>query len=106
VGSKANRSAIGTRIEITVEDKNGTTRKITRTVGTGGSFGAGSLQQEIGLGQAQIVKELKIKWPELPQKTETHTDLLPNRFYLIVEDKLPQEQNRPSVPFHLGRKNR
>jgi len=101
VGSKANRSAIGTRIELTVEDKHGIPRKITRTVGTGGSFGAGSLQQEIGLGQAQVVKELKIKWPELPPKTETHSDLLPNRYYLIVEDKPPQEQNRPAIPFHL-----
>ena len=32
-------------------------------LGSGGSFGGSSLQQEIGLGQAARIKALEILWP-------------------------------------------
>jgi len=38
-------------------------RQIRATVGTGASFGANSLQQEIGLGQATAIEEIEIRWP-------------------------------------------
>ena len=43
-GRSANRSAIGARVEVVVADANGAPRTLRRTVGTGGSFGSGSLQ--------------------------------------------------------------
>ncbi|MCB9176600.1 MAG: CRTAC1 family protein [Caldilineae bacterium] len=62
VGETANRSAIGTRIALVVEGPEGR-REIHRTVSSGGSFGASSLQQEIGLGRAEAIVELRLRWP-------------------------------------------
>jgi len=44
-----NRAAVGARIKVSVTTPSGD-RDIYSTVGSGGSFGASSLQQEIGLG--------------------------------------------------------
>src|SRR5205823_7652673 len=46
-GTRTNRSAIGARVRVVVRDGGGT-RSIARTVGSGGSFGANPLRQEIG----------------------------------------------------------
>src|SRR5262249_32825497 len=51
VGVKTNKTAVGARIKVTVEDASGASRSIARTVGTGGSFGASPLLQHIGLGK-------------------------------------------------------
>ena len=61
-GVKANRSAIGARIEVHCTDR-GVERAIYRDVNSGGSFGASSLRKEIGIGQAVKVDQLVIKWP-------------------------------------------
>ena len=61
-GTQANRSAIGARVEVQVETLGGT-RSIHRTVSSGASFGASSLQQEIGLGQATAIREIAVIWP-------------------------------------------
>ena len=61
-GTKTNRSAIGSRIHLEVEMTNGNTQNIYATVTPGASFGANSLQQEIGLGKATAIKSLKINW--------------------------------------------
>ena len=61
-GTQANRSAIGARVEVQVETSGGT-RLIHRTVSSGASFGASSLQQEIGLGQATAIREIAVIWP-------------------------------------------
>ena len=58
-GWKSNRKGIGCRIAIELTDG----RQVHRTVGTGGSFGSSSLQQEIGLGQAEI-KSLTVTWTD------------------------------------------
>ena len=61
-GTQANRSAIGARVEVQVETSGGT-RSIHRMVSSGASFGASSLQQEIGLGQATAIREIAVIWP-------------------------------------------
>ena len=61
-GTRSNRSSIGARIRVRVETTEGT-RDIHATVGTGGSFGSQSLRQEIGLGLAQSIEFLEIRWP-------------------------------------------
>lgn len=103
-GKTANRSAIGARIELTVSEPEGLSRTITRTVRTGGSFGAGSLQQKIGLGKATHIDSLRITWPSAGQTVETHTGLEPNQFYHIVEGEAPQAISRPPVPFRKDAK--
>jgi hypothetical protein len=62
VGTKANRFAVGARIRVqTTED--GNTREIFKTVNSGGSFGASSLRPHIGLGKANVIDDLEIRWP-------------------------------------------
>jgi len=60
-GTRANRAAIGSRVRIRVREA-GELRDIYRTVNSGGSFGANSLQLEVGLGQAEAVVEVEIRW--------------------------------------------
>ncbi len=62
VGKQANRSAIGARIKVVVNE-GGSTREIHRSVGSGGSFGCNPLQQEIGLGKATAIERIEIRWP-------------------------------------------
>ena len=61
-GQQSNRSAIGARVKA-VLTVGGTAREIHRTVGTGGSFGSSSLQVELGLGAADSLDRIEIRWP-------------------------------------------
>ncbi|HET9268110.1 MAG TPA: FG-GAP-like repeat-containing protein [Vicinamibacterales bacterium] len=63
VGVRTNRAAIGARIKVTVEDAGGARRAITRTVNSGGSFGASPFEQHIGLGQGARVVDVEVRWP-------------------------------------------
>jgi len=61
-GVEANRPAIGARITVKVKQAD-RTREIHIVAGTGGSFGASSLQQEIGLGECDAIEAIKVFWP-------------------------------------------
>ena len=98
-GKKANRSAIGARIEIIVLQTNGRLRKISHTIGTGGSFGAGSLQAEIGLGDAKEIIQISIRWPNAKRTIETHKNFFINKFYRVVEGEKPQVLDKEHIPF-------
>jgi tetratricopeptide (TPR) repeat protein len=63
VGVRTNRSAIGARIKLTVENEGGDQRSIYRSVGSGGSFGASPLEQHVGLGKSARIVELEVWWP-------------------------------------------
>ncbi|HKP28145.1 MAG TPA: CRTAC1 family protein [Gemmatimonadales bacterium] len=101
-GTTANRSAIGARVEITVADSAGQIRKIHRTVGTGGSFGAGSLRLHAGLGTAARIEEVRVRWPDATRTETTYANLQPGRSYQIVQGSQPVELTRPVVPFRKG----
>jgi hypothetical protein len=62
-GVKSNRAAIGARITLTVSNQGGATRTISRTVGSGGSFGAGPFTQHIGIGKSARIDLVEIWWP-------------------------------------------
>jgi hypothetical protein len=98
-GRTANRSAIGARVELVAADSGGTEHTVYRTVGTGGSFGAGSLQLHVGLGVAVRVKRLRITWPDAARSTTSYANLEPKRAYRIVQGEAPTQLNRPPVPF-------
>ncbi|OAD19411.1 ASPIC/UnbV domain-containing protein [Candidatus Thiomargarita nelsonii] len=83
-GVQSNRSAIGTRIKISVETPNGD-RNIYATVSSGGSFGANSLLQEIGLGQATAIRAIEITWPASGQ-VQIFKDVKMDHFIRISED--------------------
>jgi len=61
VGKKTNRSAIGARIRVVTAGEKPLT--VHRHVSSGSSFGANPLQQTIGLGKAERVAVLEVRWP-------------------------------------------
>jgi len=82
-GRRSNRSAIGTRIRVRVSTEKGS-RDIYAVVGTGGSFGGNSLQQEIGLGRATAIETIEVGWPATGEK-QIFRDAAMDRIYKIVE---------------------
>ena len=92
-GVESNRDAIGARIRIRVRIGGGG-RDIYTTVSTGGSFGSSSLQQEIGLGQAEAIEFAEITWPASGD-VQTFRDIAMDRAYRI------REGSDELVPVHL-----
>jgi hypothetical protein len=82
-GVKTNRAAIGARITVIVQTDDGE-RAIHRSVGSGGSFGASPMRQEIGLGQARAIRRVEISWPPTGL-TQLLTGLEMNRLYHVRE---------------------
>jgi hypothetical protein len=82
-GVKSNRSAMGARIKVVVQTADGE-RAIYKTVGSGASFGASPLRQEIGLGQAKAIRSVEIIWPTTGQ-TQVLKDVPMDRFYKVRE---------------------
>jgi len=66
VGVKANRSAIGARIKVTVKNEGRAARAVYSTVGGQGSFGGSPLRQHIGLGKSAQIQQIEIRWPGNP----------------------------------------
>ncbi|WP_290304064.1 CRTAC1 family protein [Mucilaginibacter flavus] len=84
VGKKSNRSAIGSRIKVTLTEK-GLQRSVFKDVNSGGSFGSSPLRQEIGIGQAGIIDDIEIRWAG--SGTVQHIQKIkPNQFLEITED--------------------
>ena len=60
-GRKSNRFGVGSKLKLCLTE-NGSSREIRRVVSSGGSFGASSLTQHIGVGKSEKVKTLTIQW--------------------------------------------
>lgn len=98
-GVKSNRSALGARIEVVVREGSGT-RSIHRSVGSGGSFGASPLRQEIGLGRAEGVEEIRIRWPS--GEVSRFSKVTMERFYSCREGESELKEMRiRKTPFKL-----
>lgn len=82
-GVDANRSAIGTRVKVTFREK-GKRRSVYRDVNSGGSFGSSPLRREIGIGQADVIDEIEIRWGG-SNKVQLLTDIKANQFLRIRE---------------------
>jgi hypothetical protein len=82
-GVRSNRGAMGARIKVTLETKDGP-RVLYRTVGSGGSFGASPLRQEIGLQDAAAISSVEIVWP-VPGPAQTVGGLQLDSRYRIRE---------------------
>lgn len=78
-GVETNKSAVGTKLQLQLS--NG--RNIYHTVGTGGSFGASSLQAEIGIGKADAVQQLVVNWQN--GEAQTFTNIAANVKYKLTE---------------------
>jgi hypothetical protein len=82
-GTRSNRDAIGTRVEISVGG-----RTITRQRKGGCSMeSANDPRLLIGVGPAAVVEKLVIRWPSGTVTTREHLET--NRAYTIVEPEKP-----------------
>ncbi|HYS04339.1 MAG TPA: CRTAC1 family protein [Candidatus Dormibacteraeota bacterium] len=97
VGVKTNRAAIGCRIRIVVDTPGGP-REIHRSVTSGGSFGGNPLRQEIGLGDARSIAEIRVTWPT-SGIVQTFKDVTPDRAFTITEG----DQNLAEIPLKTFR---
>lgn len=79
IGTKSNRSAIGARIRVDIED-----RAVYKWVNSGGSFGANPLRQNIGVGDAKKINRLEVYWPTTGE-TQQWTEVPLNCFLQITE---------------------
>jgi len=102
-GRSANRSAIGARVEIVTAEPGGRKRTLYRTVGTGGSFGAGSLALHVGLDRATRVEAVRVRWPDRARSETSYSGLEVNRYHRIVQGESPAPMERPPVPFRKTR---
>jgi hypothetical protein len=84
-GKTSNRNAIGAKITVNTIESGGKKRKICVTVGTGGSFGAQSLRQEIGLGQAEKIESVEVQWPKVGVPNSVYTGLNLDAVFKLTE---------------------
>ena len=97
-GVQDNRSAIGARLKVVTLTDHGE-RAIYRTVGSGGSFGASPLRQEIGLGQSRAILRVEIFWPVMG-KTQIIGGLKMDHAYAVREGAAaPRELMLKSFPW-------
>jgi hypothetical protein len=82
-GRQANRFAVGARVEVKVR-AGGSRRSVHVLAGWGGSFGGSSLRQEIGLGGADEIEEVIVRWPG-SGRVERYAAPAHNRIYRAVE---------------------
>ncbi len=101
-GARANPFAIGARITIVVRGPDDRTRQIHAVVGSGGSFGGSSMQQELGLGDAVSIDSLSVRWPSSAAPFVAR-DLAPRKVYEIREkDASLVTVEAPPVPLRPG----
>jgi hypothetical protein len=98
-GVQSNRAAFGARIRVVANSLTGQ-RSVYKTAGTGGSFGASPLRQEIGLGQAASIERVEIFWPRTG-KTQVLKSLAMDHFYKVTEDQ-PEAVLWNLKTFHLA----
>ena len=72
-GITTNRSGVGARIAVVVNTPEGE-RAYHRAVGCGSSFGGSPLRQEIGLGSAESIERVEVRWPTSGMK-QVFTDV-------------------------------
>ena len=102
-GTTSNKMAIGSRIKVMASYPDGSQQSFYRAVGTGGSFGSSSMQQEIGLGNANKIEELEIVWANADKTTQTFNNLKLNTFYKIKEGQNKAiQQDRKKIVFEAG----
>lgn len=84
-GITSNKAAIGARVKLTTTNSKSEENNIYRTVSTGSSFGSNSLQLEIGLDDATLIKSIEVRWPNSEKSTQTFENVEVRRFVKIVE---------------------
>lgn len=89
--NKSNRSAIGAKIKLTLLDSNNEQRHIYRTISSGASFGANSLNQIVGLGNASKIENISVRWPNGSSIYVDYGDAPINSYLQIAEGQFIQQ---------------
>ena len=84
VGVKTNRAAIGAKIRVVLPNDSSGSSLRYREVTSGGSFGANSLRQHIGIGEAPSIERLEIEWP-VSHTTQVFRNV-PVDSYLVIRE--------------------
>lgn len=84
-GKGANRSAIGTKIEVDVTLPGGQTRTIYHVVSQGGSFGGNSLRADIGLGESTSIAEIRVIWHSPDGTEDVFNNVSMDQAYSLTE---------------------
>ncbi len=92
VGSRGNRDGVGARIEVTTAAG----RQVDQVTGGGGYLGASDLRAHFGLGDADRIQSLRVRWPGGTE--ETYRDLGANRILTIREGAGKVEVTKVSRP--------
>ena len=82
-GTRTNRAALGAKVKATLKGPDGEVRALYRRVGDNSSFGGNPLEVHLGLGDAEAVTELVIRWPA--GGTQTLRDLPAGRRIRVTE---------------------
>ena len=93
-GVKANRSAIGANIKLTLGDKT-----IYRILNSGGSYGSNPLRQHIGVGAATIIDKIEIVWPGSLSRTVLENVVVDKGYHLTEGDTQLTEVEYNPIPF-------
>ena len=96
-GVKANRFGVGARIGVRIVE-DGSPRSVHVLAGSGGTFGGSSMQQEIGLGSAERIEEIVVRWPGSGTE-QRFTDVSPNRIYRLEEGRELEPLKVPRIVF-------
>ena len=99
-GVKSNRSAIGARIAVTVDNGAAGTHTVYRQVTSGGTFGASPLEQHIGLGKDARDVSIEIWWPASNTR-QRFTGVGKNQV-LAIEELAPDYKRIERAPIRLG----
>jgi len=83
-GMRANRSAIGSQVKITVKNTDGSTRDFYHVVSNGASFGVNSLRLESGIGSATEILQVEVTW-QGPNTVEIFKNVPVNGFVKLKE---------------------
>ena len=84
-GTICNRVAIGAKIKVIFKE-NGKERFVYREVNSGGSFGANPLLQHIGIGTAQVIDRIEVRWP-VSNKLQVFERIQPDQTIKIIEGR-------------------
>ncbi len=100
VGTRSARAGLGARLHVRVATPAGE-RSIYRWVGSGGSFGASPLEQQIGLGEATDIVSLEVIWPAGGLPPQRFRDV-PLDAAITVTEGEEQVVRRERRPLRLG----
>jgi hypothetical protein len=81
-----NRAGHGSRVRANVVDAGGKKRSIYAVIGSGATFGANSIQTELGLGAASSLESIEILWEKPGYPVTKFTGVGMDQFVLLKEE--------------------